>query len=222
MQNYTFNWSIVVDKFPVFLSAVWIDLWLAAVSFVMAVVVGLIVATSLLFGPKPLRWVAFVYVQIARGVPIYLMLFWVYFGLASALSIPFTAIQAALIALTLAGSGYTTEAMRAGVLAVSSGQSEAASSLGLSTTSTYFDIVLPQAIRYVLPPLASIFLIMTKWSTLVSAIAVVDMIFLAKQATIQEFTPFESYFTVALVFVIVVGCFSFLVGRLERFLRVPS
>lgn len=222
MQNYRFNFSVVLDNLPLFFQALWVDIWLGAAAFVMALVVGLAAAMMSLSRWRLARWGSFAWVQFMRGVPIYVMLVWVYFGIAAALGLPLSAIEAALVALTLCGSAYTCEALRSGLQAVPSGQVEAARAVGMNEFRIFVDVVFPQAIRYVIPPLASVFVIMIKWATLASVIAVADMIYFARQVTIQNFTPFEAYFAVAVIFVVVTSALSYGVALLERWLRVPS
>jgi His/Glu/Gln/Arg/opine family amino acid ABC transporter permease subunit len=221
MPEYRLNWSIVERHLPDFIAGAWIDLWLAIIAFLFAVIGGFIVAILRLGAPWPIAGLAFLYVQLARGVPMYVLLFWVYFGLAAAVAIPFTAIQAALIALTLAGCGYTAEVFRAGIQAVDRGHAEAGRALGMSGWRIYGDIVMPQAIRYIIPPLAGVFVVMLKWATLVSVIAVTDMIFLARQINVQEFAPFEAFSAVGAIFVVLVGAVSLGVTALERYFRLP-
>jgi His/Glu/Gln/Arg/opine family amino acid ABC transporter permease subunit len=222
MQNYRFNWSVVFDNLPMFFQALWVDIWIAIAAFVMALCIGLLAAMMSLSRSPIARWTSFAWVQFMRGVPIYVMLVWVYFGISAALRLPFSAIEAALIALTLCGSAYTCEAFRSGLQAVPQGQIDAGRAVGLGEARLFLDVVLPQAIRYVIPPLASVFVIMIKWATLASVIAVADMIYFARQVTIQNFTPFEAYFAVAVIFVLVTSVLSYGVALLERWLRVPS
>jgi len=163
-----------------------------------------------------------VYVQVMRGVPLYVMILWVYFGIANVLGVNFTSFQAMVIALTLTGSGYTTEIFRAGLGAVDRGQMEAARSIGLSRVRTYTHVILPQAFRIVLPPLGNTFIGLFKGATLMSVIAVPDMVFLANELNVTLFTPFEVFTAVAVILVLLVFVFSILVYILERRLRIAT
>ncbi len=192
------------------------DLSIAAVGFCLATLLGGAVAAMMRARSRPMRALAFVYVQTARGVPMFVLLYWVYFGLATGLAIPFTALQAALTALTLAGSGYTAEVLRTGLETIDAWQFEAAHALGLAPVRIYADIVVPQALRRVIPPLASVFVIMLQWTTLVSVISVPEMLFVAHQTMLQNFRPFEANLAVVIIMLVAVSTLSLLVTLLER------
>jgi ABC-type amino acid transport system permease subunit len=165
---------------------------------------------------------SFVYVQLMRGFPLLVMIYWIYFGIATVLGIAFTSYQAMIIALALTGSGYTTEIFRAGLSAIDRGQAEAARSIGLSRVRTFWHVVLPQAFRIVVPPLGNTFIGIFKGATLMSVIAVPDMVFLANELNVTLFTPFEVFTAVAIILVLMVFFFSALVFLLERRLRLET
>jgi ABC-type amino acid transport system permease subunit len=155
-------------------------------------------------------------------VPLYVMILWIYFGIANVLGVNFTSFQAMVIALALTGSGYTTEIFRAGLGAIDRGQMEAARSIGLSRARTYSHVILPQAFRIVVPPLGNTFIGLLKGATLMSVIAVPDMVFLANELNVTLFTPFEVFTAVALILVVLVLLFSALVYVLERRLKIAT
>jgi ABC-type amino acid transport system permease subunit len=163
---------------------------------------------------------SFLYVQVMRGIPLYVLLLWVYFGLANVTGITFTSFQAIVIALALTGSGYTTEIFRAGLGAIDRGQMEAARSIGLSRLRTYQHVILPQAFRIVVPPLGNTFVGLLKGATIMAVIAVPDMVFLANELNVTLFTPFEVFAAVAGLLVVMVLFFSAVVVLLERRLRL--
>jgi His/Glu/Gln/Arg/opine family amino acid ABC transporter permease subunit len=163
---------------------------------------------------------SFAYVQLMRGFPLYVMLVWIYFGIANVLSVNFTNVQAMVIALALTGSGYTTEIFRAGLGAIDRGQMEAARSMGLSRVRTYGDVILPQAFRIVIPPLGNTFVGLLKGATICSLIAVPDMVFIANDLNVTLFTPFEVFAAVGIILVVLVLFFSAVIYVLERRLRI--
>lgn len=193
-----------------------IDIAIAASGFGLAVLLGGVVAAMMRARSRLIRALAFIYVLTVRGVPMFVLLYWVYFGLASALSLPLTSLKAALIALTLGGSGYTAEVLRTGLESIDAGQFDAARALGLESLHLYADVVLPQALRRVIPPLASVFVIMVQWATLVSVISVPDMLFVAHRSILQNFRIFDAYVAVVIVMVVAVTLLSSLVALLER------
>ncbi len=216
------DWSVVTDRWRQFAEGAWVDVWVAALGFGLACAVGLANAILRTSGVRVLSVPSFMYVQVMRGVPLYVMILWVYFGIANVLGVNFTSFQAMVIALTLTGSGYTTEIFRAGLGAIDRGQMEAARSIGLSRVRTYAHVILPQAFRIVVPPLGNTFIGLFKGATLMSVIAVPDMVFLANELNVTLFTPFEVFTAVAVILVLLVFVFSILVYILERRLRIAT
>jgi His/Glu/Gln/Arg/opine family amino acid ABC transporter permease subunit len=220
--DYVPDWSVVTDRWRQFAEGAWVDVWVAALGFGLACAVGLANAILRTSGVRVFSVPSFVYVQVMRGVPLYVMILWVYFGIANVLGVNFTSFQAMVIALTLTGSGYTTEIFRAGLGAIDRGQMEAARSIGLSRARTYVHVILPQAFRIVVPPLGNTFIGLFKGATLMSVIAVPDMVFLANELNVTLFTPFEVFTAVAVILVVLVFVFSILVYVLERRLRIAT
>ena len=218
--DYQFDWRVVFDRWHMFVAGAWVDLWVAAVGFVLACTLGLLNAMLRTSGTRILTIPSFLYVQLMRGVPLYVMILWIYFGIANITGITFTSFQAMIIALALTGSGYTTEIFRAGLGAIDRGQMEAARSIGLSRIRTYGHVILPQAFRVVVPPLGNTFVGTLKGATIMSVIAVPDMVFLANDLNVTLFTPFEVFAAVAVLLIVMVLFFSALVYVLERRLRI--
>ncbi len=218
---YTFHWNTVLENKHAFLLGAWLDVWITVISFVLACVLGMAVALLRTSGLRLFRWPAFAYVQLVRGVPLLVFLYWVYFGVAVVLGVAFTGVQAAIIALTLTGSAYTAEIFRAALGGVDSGQAEAATALGFARRSTFRFVVFPQAIRIALPPLGNTFVGLLKGATLISVIGVADMVFIAQQINLSYFTPFEPFTAVGLILIVLVAAFSLIVTAIERALRLP-
>jgi His/Glu/Gln/Arg/opine family amino acid ABC transporter permease subunit len=218
---YDFAWEPVFDRWDRFLLGAWLDVWVTALSFVLACALGLGIAVMRQSGVRPLQWLAFVYVQLLRGVPLLVFLYWVYFGLAIVVGLNFSPVQAGIVALSLTGSAYTAEIFRGGLLAIDPGQAEASRSLGLSRVGTYRHVLLPQTFRVVVPPLGNTFIGLLKGATLLSIIAVNDMVRVANDLNINYFTPFEAFTAVALILIALVAVFSASVSMLERVLRLP-
>jgi His/Glu/Gln/Arg/opine family amino acid ABC transporter permease subunit len=220
LQAYQFDWSVVTDRWRLFVAGAWVDLWVAVLGFSLACAIGLVNALLRTSGVRLFSVPSFLYVQLMRGVPLYVMLVWIYFGIANVLGINFTSFQAIVIALALTGSGYTTEIFRAGLGAIDRGQFEAARSIGLSRVRMYGHIVLPQALRIVVPPLGNTFVGLLKGATIMAVIAVPDMVFLANELNVSLFTPFEVFAAVAVILIVMVLFFSAVVYLLERRLRL--
>jgi His/Glu/Gln/Arg/opine family amino acid ABC transporter permease subunit len=218
---YQINWNPVLDHRHAFLVGAWIDVWITLISFALACLLGVAIALLRTSGLKLLSWPAFVYVQLIRGVPLLVFLYWVYFGVAIVTGIAFTSNQAAIIALTITGSAYTAEIFRAAMSGVERGQAEAATALGFSRRASFRHVLFPQAIRIAVPPLGNTFIGLLKGATLISIIGVTDMVYQANQINLDYFTPFEPFTAVAVILIVIVFAFASLTTLLERFLRLP-
>jgi His/Glu/Gln/Arg/opine family amino acid ABC transporter permease subunit len=220
LAGYQFDWRVVTDRWHLFVTGAWVDLWVATIGFALACGLGLINALLRTSGIRIFTIPSFLYVQVMRGVPLYVLLLWVYFGIANITGLTFTSFQAIVIALALTGSGYTTEIFRAGLGAIDRGQMEAARSIGLSRVRTYGHVILPQTLRIVVPPLGNTFVGLLKGATIMAVIAVPDMVFLANELNVTLFTPFEVFAAVAVILIVLVLFFSAVVYLLERRLRI--
>ncbi|MGV8856609.1 MAG: amino acid ABC transporter permease [Devosia sp.] len=210
-------------------------LWVTGVAFAVATVLGLLVAMARTSDNRLLRELATFYVEIIRGIPVLVFLFYVAFVGAPAMvgalnwllqptggSITirqFDFAWRAIVALSVCYSAFIAEIFRAGIEAVQRGQLEAARSLGLSRWKCFRLVVAPQALRTILPPLANDFVSMIKDSALVSALGVQDITQLGKVYSSGTFLFFETYNVVALLYLTLTITLSLLVRLLERHLR---
>ena len=220
--EYQFDWRVITDHWKLFAEGAWVDIWVAVAGFGFACLLGLFSAILRQSGVPVFSVPSFMYVQVMRGVPLYVMVVWVYFGVANVTGLNFTRFQAIILALALTGSGYTTEIFRAGLGAIDRGQMEAARSIGLNRLSTYWSVILPQAFRIVVPPLGNTFVGLLKGATIMSVIAVPDMVFVANELNVTLFTPFEAFTAVAIILVVIVSFFSLIVFALERNLKLAT
>ncbi len=159
--------------FPRLLRAALITLALSCLAMLCAVALGALIATGRVYGATPLRSVLGIYVEVVRGTPLLLQLFVIYFGLAAVVRLP--AFLAALIGLALNYAAYESEIYRGALLAVPSGQLDAARALGLSDAQTLRFVRGPQALRFALAPMTNDFIALLKDSSLVSVITVVEL-----------------------------------------------
>ena len=146
---------------------------LSVLGMALAVALGMPIALTRLYGPAPLRWLAVVYVEFFRGIPVLLLLFFLYFVFGSAYHID--AFTTAVVGLGLNYAAYEAEIYRAAIGAVPAGQWEAAASLGMSRALSFRRIILPQALRIILPPMTSDFVALFKDTSVVSVIAVAEL-----------------------------------------------
>lgn len=188
-----FDMKPVWASMPILLKGFGIALLCATVAIVIAMIVGLLVALLRLSPVGPLRWFAFIYTQLFRGIPLYVLVIWVYFGLAIAAGVNLPAIPAGIITLALLNSGYLAETFRSGIMAIDRGQREAGIALGLSRGNVMRHIVLPQATRIIIPPLGNQYVDAIKDSAILSIIGVPELMRQSEQLANLYYRPFEFY-----------------------------
>jgi polar amino acid transport system permease protein len=187
---------------------------ITGVSLVLAFSFGLISALCRMSDSYLARMVARVYLEVIRNTPLLVQLFFIYFVMAPIFDL--SRFASAVLALSLFEGAYASEIFRAGIVSIPKGQWEAAHSLGLSAFDTYRRIILPQAIRRILPPLTSQGISLVKDSALVSTIAVYDLTMRGREIISETFLAFEIWFTIAAIYLIVNVSLSIVAGRMER------
>ena len=181
---------------------------------VLAIILGTLVGLARISPNPMLRDMATLYVELIRGTPLLVQIFIVYFFIGTVLDLDrFTA---GVIALAVFTGAYVAEIVRSGIESIHSGQMEAGRSLGMTYGQTMGDIILPQAFKRVLPPLAGQFINLIKDSSLVSVISITDLTKAGREVVSSTFSPFEVWFSVALLYLILTGVLSLVVRRLER------
>lgn len=195
-----------------------ITLYITWISMILTYIIGLVTALLRLSDSIVGRFVARIYLEVARNTPLIVQLFFVYFVIAPVLGID--RLFAAILALSLFEGAYASEIYRSGIVSLPKGQWEAAHSLGLTGFDTYRKVILPQAIRRVLPPLTSQTISLIKDSSLVSVIAVYEMTMQANALVAETFLTFELYFTIAGIYLVITVFLSQVVALLERRFRV--
>jgi His/Glu/Gln/Arg/opine family amino acid ABC transporter permease subunit len=215
------DWATIWANLPGFGEALLIDLYIAAMGFGLACVIGLAVSAMRGSGSRAVRAPAYVYTQILRGVPLYVLILWIYFGLSTAAGITLSPITATVIAIGVAASATTAEIFRGAFAAIDGGQIEAARASGLRRSQIYLHVLLPVASRVAVPPLGNVVILQVKAATYAAVIAVPGMVYLAQDLSMTQFRPFEAYATVAALLVMVVLALSLAVMGLERALRLP-
>lgn len=213
LENGTFTLGPLLEGLKITLHITWI-------SMILTYTIGLITALLRLSDSIVGRVFARVYLEIARNTPLIVQLFFIYFVVAPVLGID--RLFAAILALSLFEGAYASEVYRSGIISLPKGQWEASHSLGLSLFDTYRKVILPQAIRRVLPPLTSQTISLIKDSSLVSVIAVYEMTMQANAIVAETFLTFEIYFTIAAIYLIVTVFLSQLVALLERKFKVHN
>jgi polar amino acid transport system permease protein len=191
-----------------------VTLEISALSLVCTLVLGLTAALFRLSASFTARALARGYLELIRNTPLLIQIFFVYFVLSPVLDIG--AFASAVLALSLFEGAYATEILRAGIVSLHRGQWEAAHSLGLGAFDTYQYVILPQAVRRVLPPLAGQAISLIKDSSLVSTIAIYDLTMQGQKIVSETFLAFEIWFTVAAIYLVMTFGLSLAVRALER------
>ncbi len=185
-------------------------------SIVGSMVLGLLIALPGMSANRCGRALNRGYVEIVRSVPVLVMLLWVYYGLPVLLDINLDVFYAGVIALAICDSPFQAEIFRAGIQSIDRGQHEAAESIGLGYVDKMRFVILPQAIRRVLPPLGNQFVYILKMSSLVSVIGMSELTRRANELVVSEYRTLEIYSLLVLEYLVLVMVASWLVRRLER------
>jgi len=203
---------------PLLLRGAWVTIQFTAVSAAFGVVIGLVVALARISRSPFLRGASTVYVEFFRGTPLLVQIFIIAFGLPSLLGdwANMPEFIAGVLALSLNSGAYTSEIFRAGIQSIARGQMEAGRSLGLSYPQTMWYIIIPQAVRVVVPPLGNELVALLKDSSLVSIIAVTDLMRAGREITGTTVRPFETYTLVAIMYLCMTLPLSLAVRSLER------
>jgi len=213
---YTFRWSVVSGSLGELLHGVRITLVLSALSLVLSLVLGLVVALCRVSPFAPLRWLAFVYIQVFRALSLYIYALLIYFGIAAVSGLNFSPVQAGVIALTALNSAYMAEIYRSAIGAVDPGQREAATSLGFGRVRGFTTVVFPQAFRIAFPPLVNQFVDIVKDSSIVALFGTTDLMGVTNQLNGVYRAPFELYSTVAFFYLSLVLLVSGGAALVER------
>jgi polar amino acid transport system permease protein len=210
-----FDFRLIADSVPFLLKGAVYTVQVSVLAIVFGLVLGWALGLIAVAGPGWLRAIAWAYVQFIRGTPLLVQIFLIYFGLP-ALGINVPAFWSGVIALGLNSGGFQAEIVRAGIESIDRGQAEAARSIGMSSLQALLLILVPQTIRRVIPPLTNELITLTKSSSLLSAIAVLELTHAGQAIIARTFAPFEIYAAVAVFYLVLVAALSRGSALLER------
>ena len=226
LREQFFNGDILPELFPtIFTTALKNTLLYTSCAFAFGLVLGLILALMRLSSVGPYRWISTTFVEFFRGVPALIVFIGFYYGLPVAFPgrvLPGGTLGVVTVALGLVGAAYMAETIRAGIQAVPKGQMEAARSLGMSIPQAMRHIILPQAFKRTLPPMAGQFISLVKDSSLVSVIAITDLTKSGREVITSSFATFEVWLTIAALYLVVTSLMSQLVFWMERRLAISD
>jgi len=207
--------QLVLENLPFLLKGAWYTLFITIVSMALGLVICLIAALCRLKGNRLLQALAKGYVSVIRGTPLLVQIFIIYYGLVD-FGIRLEPLPAAIIALSINIGAYLSETFRGAILSVPKGQTEAALALGMTPWQTMRRIVLPQAARVAIPPMGNTFIGMLKETSLVSVIAVTELLRQAQLLIAQYYVIMPFYLAIALMYWLMSTLFSAILGYLEK------
>jgi His/Glu/Gln/Arg/opine family amino acid ABC transporter permease subunit len=213
-----FNPEIALTNLGPLLAGLWLTVQLTVVVILLSMVFALLVALGGMSRHRPLQWLVKAYVEVIRGTPLLLQLIYIYYVLPE-IGIRLDAFAAGVIGLTLNYSAYISEVYRGGIQAIGRGQHDAAAALGMTPALAMRRIILPQAIRIVIPSLGNYFIGLFKDTALVSVISIQEVLFTAQILAAQNFQYFTLYTVVGIMYFAVSFPAARLVGYLERVTR---
>jgi His/Glu/Gln/Arg/opine family amino acid ABC transporter permease subunit len=215
---YDFRWSTIWEHRGELFSGLWLTLQVAGLAFVLACVLGLPVAVLRMSRSPLLSVPASWWVALMRGVPLIVMLYWLYYAAAGRRWFVLSEFRAGVFALGLTGSGYMAENYRGALQAVDPGQREAATAVGLGPGTAFRSVIFPQAARIVVPPAINVLIGLLKGATIVSVIGLADMFYVARTVSFDTFSPFELYTAAAVIVIGVTLAIALCSWVLERHL----
>ena len=203
-------------------SGAYYTIGMSVTAIMMSVVVGLLVAMPGLSEKRGWRMFNRTYVEIVRSVPVLVLILWVYYGLPTLSGITLSVFWAGVLALALSDSAFQAEIFRAGIQSISKGQYEAAQSISLNYRDTMRYVILPQAIRRILPALGNQLVYMLKMSSLVSVISMQELTRKANELVVSEYRPLEIYTILVLEYLVLILIVSAGVRWLERRMKASD
>jgi His/Glu/Gln/Arg/opine family amino acid ABC transporter permease subunit len=196
----TFDWSVVWQHRDALAAGTATTFLLTIATMAIALPCGIVVAGLRLYGTAPLRALATGYVELFRNLPLILVVYWAFYVLPILTGVGLSALATGLAALSLNVTAYNAETFRAGINSIRRGQVEAALALGMTRTQALRRIILPQALRRVLPVLASTWVSLFKDTSLVSVIAVTELAYVSMQVRAQTFRVLEMLTAMAIIY----------------------
>ncbi len=209
------DFSILINYFDMYWDGFKVTLMISLLALMGSFFIGAIIAVMRIVPIAPLRWIATAYVEFFRNIPLLVIVFFFYIGTPS-LGLQLTGFTAGTIGLTIYTSAFIAEAIRSGILSVPKGQMEAARSSGLNYGQTMRMVILPQAIKIVVPPIGNQFINLVKNSSILALIAGTELMYQADLISAKTYVVFDVYIFVALFYLVITIPLSLGVSYLEK------
>lgn len=210
------SWDVIVDALPVLAQGSVVTLKITVISLFFALLIGLLFGLMSTSRSKVLRGIATAYVDFLRGTPLLVQIFFIYFGLPPVLDIKIPETTAGILALSLNAGAYLAEIFRGGILSIDKGQMEAARSLGLSHGKAMRLVILPQAVRRMIPAFVNQFIVTLKDTSLLTVIGIRELMNSGEIIISSNFRSFEIWAVVAVFYFLMIYILSLLSRSLER------
>ena len=226
-NNYTWGWHVInpfldegSSNISFLISGLYVTILISLFSIFFSIILGFIFAIPGISSNKYLILINRIYVEIIRSIPLLVLLLWVYYGLPVVFGLSFGPFVAGIISLSLSDSAFEAEIFRAGLQSITKGQTDASKSLGLNKYQELRLIVLPQALRIILPAIGNQFVYVLKMSSLVSIVGLADLTRKANELVVTVYRPLEIYSFLVLEYLILILLISFLVRKIEKKLKL--
>ena len=226
-QSYNWGWYILNPKLDsglsnlqFLISGFSITVLISFFSIFFSLLIGFFISLLGMSLTKPLIWFNRAYIEVFRSIPLLVLLLWVYYGLPLVFGISFGPFIAGIISLALSDSAFEAEIFRAGLQSIAIGQRDAAKSLGLNKYQEMRFIILPQALRIILPAIGNQFVYVLKMSSLVSIIGLADLTRKANELVVSVYRPLEIYTFLVFEYLILIIIISYFVRKLEKKLKI--
>ncbi|WP_336953512.1 amino acid ABC transporter permease [Acinetobacter sp. AS167] len=208
------NWQYIYSVMPQFASAMVTTLQISIISIILAILVGLICSILITYRVRVFDKIVKIYIELSRNTPLLIQLFFLYYGLPK-LGIKIDGFTCGVIGLTFLGGSYMAEAFRAGLQAVAKGQIDSGESIGLNPLQVFQYVIFPQALAISIPAIGANCLFLIKESSVVSAIAVVELLFVTKDLIGMDYKTTEALFLLIMSYLIILLPVSILTSYLE-------
>lgn len=216
-----FDWSVIWPAIPILLEGAKITLWISALGLIAGLIIGLVAGIARTYGGWIINYIALVFIEIVRGTPIVVQVMFIYFALPMAFSdLRIDPFSAAVLTIMINSGAYIAEITRGAVLSIHNGFREAGLALGLSQCETIRYIIMPLALRRMLPPLGNQWIISIKDTSLFIVIGVAELTRQGQEIIAGNFRALEIWSAVAVIYLIITVVLSFLLRHLERRMKI--
>lgn len=214
-----FRFDIIVEYAPFFVKGTLLTIGLSIAGILIGTILGLIIGLGKMMRNKVLAFPFNLYIAFFRGTPLFVQILLIHFGIVPFFIGETNAIFAAILALSLNSAAYISEIFRAGIQSIDNGQIEAARSLGMTHPQAMRYVILPQAVKRMIPPLGNEFVTLIKESSLAAVIAAPELMYWGRAMAGQYYRVWEPYLMAAIIYLVLTLSLSFLLNLVERRLK---